>query len=101
MDEMLRRGLQPDLLRAQSFLSASSALIQAHQLPNIPHAPFLQPSWPPPSTPPTPDFLPNAISALLRGAQGAGPAPQPDALRLILALAAATAAGPLAGPPRF
>ena len=99
MEEMLRRGLQPDLLRAQAFQTASSPL--SHQLTNIPHAPFLQPSWPPPSTPPTPDFLPNAISALLRGAQGAGPAPQPDALRLILALAAATAAGPLAGPPRF
>ncbi len=96
---MLRMTLCSDLPRAQPIRSASYPLPQAQQLS---HAAFLQPSRPSQSPLLTSDPPIQAISTLLHGAGWRVPTPQPDALRLILALAAApAAAAPFAGPPRF
>ena len=97
-EDILHMVVRADLLRTQRAHSIRSAILQAQQLVNIPHAPFLQPRWPSQSPLSTSSFLPHAVSTLLYSA-AAAPAPHPDALRLILAPATVAFTAPLARPP--
>ena len=99
MEEIQRRGCI--LISFTLNLSHQHAFQFSTSCQTFLNPPVLQSSWPPPSAPPISNFLPKSIFALLRGAQWAGPPSQLDALRLILAIAAATSAAPLAGPQRF